>query len=155
MSILTGRAFAKALEEAGVVSDLNTIERIVIDVTASDLVRVYVQRTGDERLPAVAGLLGAMMAGAAPRAVRYWVAVSRELLDSREALDGFERAGLRLVELGPWRDKHTRLVRLEDPEAPGELDGKEVELTFTRGRVSEDEPYGPDDIRVTGRQVVG
>ena len=54
---ITGRQFAQALEAAGVVSDLSTIERIVIDVTASDFVKVYVKRIGDERLINLAELL--------------------------------------------------------------------------------------------------
>jgi hypothetical protein len=55
--LATGREFAKALEAAGIVTDLNTIERIVIDVPAHDLVRIHVQRVGDERLPSIAEML--------------------------------------------------------------------------------------------------
>ena len=54
---ILGREFAKALEAAGVVSDLNTIERIVIDVRADDVVHVHVQRMGTERLLSIAPLL--------------------------------------------------------------------------------------------------
>lgn len=65
MSKPTGRMFAKALEEAGVVTDLNTVERIVIDIDAT-LARVYVQRIGDDKLlDALAGQLGLMLAEAA------------------------------------------------------------------------------------------
>jgi hypothetical protein len=55
--VILGRDFARALEQAGVVSDLNSIERIVIDVRADDMVRVHVQRLGDERLIDLAALL--------------------------------------------------------------------------------------------------
>jgi hypothetical protein len=56
--LITGQAFARALEEAGVISDLNRIERIVIVVDdALKPVQVHVQRFGDERILAVASLL--------------------------------------------------------------------------------------------------
>lgn len=54
---ILGHVFAQALADAGVVSDLNTISRIVIDVTANDAVKVHVQRFGDERLIDLAALL--------------------------------------------------------------------------------------------------
>ena len=129
MSIPAGRAFAKALEEAGVVSDLNTIQRIVIDIDA-DMARVYVQRIGDKRLlDAISGPLGMMLADAGPKPVRYWVLVSCELLGE----PGWEELGLRQVELGAWESCHqSRWVLFEDPEAPRELDGKEVGLTIGR-----------------------
>ena len=60
MAIPSGRKFAKALADAGVVSDLDRIKRIVIDVRPDDVVRVHVQRIGDGRLIDVA----AMLAGA-------------------------------------------------------------------------------------------
>lgn len=135
MSIPTGRAFAKALEEAGVVTDLNTIERIVIDVQASEPVHVYVQRFGDSRLlDAFKGPLGMMLAENAPEpaGVRYWVLMANELIEDPGTRQGFELAGLRIVELGPRRDILSRSVLIEDPAAPPELDGKEVELTFHR-----------------------
>lgn len=66
MSIPTGAAFAKALEEAGVVSDLNSITRIVIDINGLEA-RVYVERVGDKRLlDAISGPLGMMLAEATP-----------------------------------------------------------------------------------------
>lgn len=55
--LATGREFARALEAAGIVEDLNTIERIVIDVRAGDLIKLYIQRIGDERLPLIASML--------------------------------------------------------------------------------------------------
>ena len=57
MAIPSGRKFAKALEDAGIVSDLSTIERIVIDVRSDDAVRVHVQRIGDDRLIDLAAIL--------------------------------------------------------------------------------------------------
>jgi hypothetical protein len=56
-----GREFAKALEAAGVVSDLDTIERIVIDVRW-DRVDVHVKRIGTGRLLGVAPLLPPLLA---------------------------------------------------------------------------------------------
>lgn len=61
--ILPAAEFARALESAGVVSDLDTISRIVIDVDPGDLVKVYVERVCGPELKQVAGLLGEMMAG--------------------------------------------------------------------------------------------
>jgi hypothetical protein len=150
MSIPTGRQFAKALEEAGVISDLNTVQRIVIDVNGWDAVQVYVQRIGDSRLlDAFSGPLGMMLADAraaepdAPLGVRYWVLVSRELLDSPT----WAQVGLRKVELGAWEDRHQmRWVLFEDPEASPKLEGLEVELTF--------EQHGFDAPRITGRTPV-
>lgn len=150
MSIPTGAAFAKALEEAGVVSDLNSITRIVIDIQAGDAARVYVERIGDKRLlDAIKGPLGMMLADArtaepeAPLGVRYWVLVSRELLDSPT----WAQVGLRKVELGAWEDRHQmRWVLFEDPEATPKLEGLEVELTF--------EQHGFDAPRITGRTPV-
>lgn len=66
MSIPTGRAFAKALEEAGVISDLNSITRVIIDIQPGDVARVYVERVGDKRLlDAFSGPLGMMLPHAA------------------------------------------------------------------------------------------
>lgn len=66
MAIPAGRAFAKALEDAGVVSDLGTVQRIVIDIDAT-MCRIYVQRIGDKRLlDAFSGTLGMMLAETAP-----------------------------------------------------------------------------------------
>jgi hypothetical protein len=57
VAIPSGRVFAKALEEAGVVSDLDGIERIVIDVRPDDVIRVHVQRIGDWRVIDLAEML--------------------------------------------------------------------------------------------------
>ena len=59
--LLPAVQFAKALEEAGVISDLDTITRIVIDVDPANVVQVYVQRVAGPELEQVAGLLGEMM----------------------------------------------------------------------------------------------
>lgn len=56
-SLMHAREFAKALEGAGVVHDINSIERIVIDVRNDQLIRVHVQRFGDERLIDLAAIL--------------------------------------------------------------------------------------------------
>lgn len=132
MSIPTGRAFAKALEEAGVISDLNTVQRIVIDIDAV-AAHVYVQRIGDKRLlDAISGPLGMMLADAEPeRAVRYWAAFAQDLLNL-ETFDALAAAGVRVVEQGPWRDTQTRMVLIEDAGAPPELAGREVDLIMHR-----------------------
>jgi len=63
MSIPTGVAFARALEKAGVISDLDSITRVVIDIQPDDTARVYVERIGDSRLlEAFKGPLGMMLA---------------------------------------------------------------------------------------------
>jgi hypothetical protein len=55
--LVSGPQFAKALEAAGIISDLDSIERVIIDIRSGDLVRVHVQHAGDERLLSVAGML--------------------------------------------------------------------------------------------------
>ena len=57
MARIMAHVFAKALEEAGVISDLDNIERIVIDVQVYQPIRVHVQRLGDERLIDLAGMI--------------------------------------------------------------------------------------------------
>jgi hypothetical protein len=53
--LLRPHAFAKALADAGIVHDVATIRRIVIDAAAGqDVVMLYVERFGDERLLDVA-----------------------------------------------------------------------------------------------------
>jgi hypothetical protein len=161
MSIPTGRAFAKALEEAGVISDLNSITRVIIDIQPGDAVRVYVERVGDNRLlDAISGPLGMMLAEnepePAPKGVRYWVLISRELLDS----PAWAQVGLRRIELGAWEDRHqTRWVLFEDPGASPALEGLEVELTFERHgfgapRITERTPVIYGGIQVSGTGVL-
>jgi hypothetical protein len=48
--LITGSDFAEALAAAGVIDDIGTIGRIVIDVKPDDVVRLHVERYGDERL---------------------------------------------------------------------------------------------------------
>jgi hypothetical protein len=147
MSVMTSVQFAKALEEAGVVTDLDSILRIVIDVNPAECVQIYVQRIGDRRLLDVAGILGTMMAEAAPRAVRYWVQIADELLSESDAARGFDQAGLHIAEVGGRVDAYSRMVLVEDSGAPPELEGHQVELTFSR--------TGDEPPRITERRVVG
>jgi hypothetical protein len=56
--LVSGPQFAKALEAAGIISDLDSIERVIIEICASDVVRIHVQRigdVGDERLLPLVG----------------------------------------------------------------------------------------------------
>jgi hypothetical protein len=143
--ILPAVQFARALEAAGVVSDLDSITRIVIDVGPRHVVRVYVERVAGPELDQVAGLLGEMMHDGraadpdAPRGTRYWVLVSRELLDN----PAWAQAGLRKIELGGWESCQGRWVLFEDPAAPADLEGLEVDLTF--------EQYGDGPVRIASR----
>lgn len=58
MATVLGHVFAKALEDAGVVHDLNTVTRIVIDIRdAMKPVDIHIQRLGDERLIDLAAVL--------------------------------------------------------------------------------------------------
>lgn len=146
---IAGREFAKALEAAGIVSDLNTIKRIVIDVRP-DRVDIHVQRMGTERLLGLAPLLEPLAAEGVEKVVRYWVLVADELLGEPSP---WAEVGLRLAEYGPWKEPGVRWCLFEDPDAPPELDGKKVELTVSRGRVAED---GPDYLpHITERRVIG
>jgi hypothetical protein len=62
-------AFLQALEDAGVIHPGDRVGRVVIDAQAGHLVRVYVERAGDERLLSVAlGLDGVEVTGS-PAAV--------------------------------------------------------------------------------------
>jgi hypothetical protein len=47
---IAGRVFARALADAGIVTDLNSIYRIVIDVRSDRPVEIHVVHFGDERL---------------------------------------------------------------------------------------------------------
>jgi hypothetical protein len=73
---LPAAEFARALEAAGVISDLDSITRVVIDVNPGEVVTVYVERVGGPALKDVTGLLGEMMRDGraqnpeAPRGVR-------------------------------------------------------------------------------------
>lgn len=56
--VITSEAFAGALAGAGIIHDVSRVRRIVIDAEAGHVVRVYVERFGDERLLDVAQALG-------------------------------------------------------------------------------------------------
>ena len=51
---ILAETFARALEAAGVLDNFDTTKRVVIDANAGDVVMVYVERYGDERLLQVA-----------------------------------------------------------------------------------------------------
>lgn len=134
-SFLPVAEFARALEAAGVISDLDSVTRVVIDLDPRDVVKVYVERVAGPEIKGVAGLLGEMMRDGravdpdAPKGVRYWVLVGRELLGSPY----WAQAGLRRIELGAWESGHqARWVLFEDPQASPELEGQEVDLVFER-----------------------
>lgn len=58
----------------------------------------------------------------------YWVLVHDEVM----AADPQWPEGLRVVEPGPWESPGARWYKFEDDGAPAKLEGKRVELTFTR-----------------------
>jgi hypothetical protein len=60
----------------------------------------------------------------------YWTPVSSQFLSAKPL---WAAAGLTQVELGPWQDNMPGIVRwvlLDDPGAPDELDGRDVEPVF-------------------------
>ncbi|MGH3190010.1 MAG: hypothetical protein ACRDOL_22645 [Streptosporangiaceae bacterium] len=61
---------------------------------------------------------------------RYWVLVSDELMAQVGAPQWPE--GLRVIEAGPYDETGARWCKVEDDGAPATLEGKRVELTFTR-----------------------
>lgn len=78
---------------------------------------------------------------------RYWTPVSNQFLSAKPM---WAAAGLTQVELGPWQGNMPGIVRwvlLDDPDAPDELDGKDVEPVFAQN----------DDgtLRVTERNLLG
>jgi hypothetical protein len=88
-----------------------------------------------------------------PRATRYHVLICDELVPKLER-DRMP-AGFRLVEQEPtdpgrYPGMHWWLV--EDDDADPEIEGKRVEITVTRGRVSEAETE--DRTRITERRVL-
>lgn len=58
---------------------------------------------------------------------RFYVYVSQELLDADTP---WESAGLHLVEVGGFTDPGMRWCLFDDDNAPEDLNGKKVELTF-------------------------
>ena len=89
----------------------------------------------------------------AKRGVRYWVLISRQLLDDQDFRPRLAECGARLVELGAWQDRAFRWVLVEDDGAPPELEGAEVELVFTRGRRYEKDP--DETTWISERKVTG
>lgn len=51
---IIGRKFVDALVEAGILHEPGRIHRVVIDARAGEVVRLYVERIGDDRLLNVA-----------------------------------------------------------------------------------------------------
>lgn len=76
---------------------------------------------------------------------RYYVLVAQDLLDA-EPPTAWEEAGLHLVETGGLTEPGMRWCQFDDDDAPEELNGMKVELTFARV-----------DMRpvITDRQVTG
>jgi hypothetical protein len=145
---LTVPEFAKALESAGVISDIDSILRVVIDIDPAKCVEIHIQRVGDERLLGVVPMLAGAQVIEQPKAARYWVLVADNLM--RGVSPGPEwPACLRPVrpdDSAPPPDAYSRRWLFEDDDAPAELDGKKVELTFCRV------DNGP--AQITDRQVV-
>lgn len=147
--VLHSRQFAEALESAGVVSGIDSVERVVIDIRAGQFVEVYVQRTGDERLLGIVPMLADAQVIEQPKAVRYWVLVSDLLMEDGSGPPGWP-SSLRPVrpdESAPPPDAYSRWWLFEDDDAPPELEGKRVELTFTRGQVAQDGSYETRTVR--------
>jgi hypothetical protein len=57
MRRIMAEQLGQALADAGIVEDISSVRRIVIDAEAGHLVRIYVERFGDERLLKVAQTL--------------------------------------------------------------------------------------------------
>lgn len=55
--LIQGHRFVAALETAGIINEADRVRRIVIDANAKDVVVMYVERYGDERLIDVATTL--------------------------------------------------------------------------------------------------
>jgi hypothetical protein len=62
--------------------------------------------------------------------------------------------GTKLVEQLERGTAGTHWYLFDDPDAPGDLEGKQVELRLERGRKSEDEPEGDNTPRVAWRRVI-
>jgi hypothetical protein len=82
---------------------------------------------------------------------RYYVLVSQELLDADPA-PAWEDAGLHLIEQGALTQPGVRACRFLDDNAPEELEGKTVDVSFgvrndTDGDVVTRTPF-IDDRRV-------
>jgi hypothetical protein len=64
-------------------------------------------------------------------AARYYVLVSRELLNTEDPVF-WEEAGLHLLAWGDVNDPGPSWCLFDDDNAPSELTGKKVELTITQ-----------------------
>lgn len=142
------REIVKALDAAGVISDIDGISRIVIDIQAGALPQVFVQRDGNGALADLAPLLAEAVVTDRPEPVRYWVECSDELMAAHACWPSFLRPLKRDDSAVPLGDSHWWLF--EDDDAPAGLDGKRVVLTITRGQTEQDGPY---ETRVERREV--
>lgn len=140
----------KALEDAGLITGMDSISRLVIDIRGGEQPQVYVQRDGDQRLLDIVPMLAGARVHDNSRAVRYWMFMQDALMADKNIE---WPAGLRPVRADDSRppDGERRWWLIEDDNAPADLDGKRVELTFTRGQITEGGPY---EVRVERRQVV-
>lgn len=50
MSLLKGSRFIDWLKAAGICSESDHVRRVVIEATADDVVTIYIERYGDERM---------------------------------------------------------------------------------------------------------
>ncbi|HWD45896.1 MAG TPA: hypothetical protein VHM23_19660 [Actinomycetota bacterium] len=64
--VVSTKAFYQALVAAGVLREDETIRRVVIDANAGDVVVMYVERWGDERLLQVATTLDGIEVSSVP-----------------------------------------------------------------------------------------
>ena len=66
MGVITAERFGQALADAGIIEDIGKVRRIVIDAEAGHLVRIHIERYGDERLLKVAQTLDGIEISTAP-----------------------------------------------------------------------------------------
>jgi hypothetical protein len=65
---ITANQFGQALADAGIIEDINSVRRIVIDAEAGNPVKIYVERYGDDRLLKVAQTLDGVEISGVPAA---------------------------------------------------------------------------------------
>ena len=118
---------AKALEDSGVIADVNDVTRLVIDLRAGHVPVIHVEQIGDDRLIDIAKLL--TDAEVKRPAVRYWVQVSDELMQPKnlDSWPPFLRP-IRRDNHGVPPDSHSHWWLFEDDEAPPAFDGKRMTL---------------------------
>lgn len=83
-------------------------------------------------------------------AARYYVLVAQEFLDAEPA-PRWEDAGLHLIEQGALTAPGVRVCRFLDDGAPAGLEGRTVDLAFSR-ELADD---GTFRVYVSGREVTG